>query len=105
METIVMINGFAWKVFFVEKTHQELIDEKGEQNAYGITTFRECEIYIDYELPDGLMKKTIVHELMHAIAFSYGVNLNSYSEEDFCDFIGAHFDELKTLRKAVLKVL
>lgn len=103
--TIAIINGFAWNVFFVDKTHPELIDENGEQDAYGITLFREGEIYIDSELPDGLMRKTIVHELMHAIAFSYGVDLECASEETICDFVGAHFDELKTLRKAVLKAL
>lgn len=105
MATIVTINGLEWTVYLVDKTHPQLTDENGKQDAYGITLFRECEIYIDCGLPKALLRQTITHELIHALRFSYGVELNMASEEAFCDFIGAHFDELKTRRKAILKSL
>lgn len=104
MKTI-KINRTEWKVFFVDKTHAQLADESGEQIAYGITLPRECEIYIDNGLPKGMMRKIVTHELVHAIAFSYGVNLEHATEEDICDFIGIYFDVLKPIRKAVLKTL
>ena len=105
MKTEITINGFNWNVYFVNSTYPDLVGENGEQNAYGITFFREGEIYIDKALPNGLMKKTVLHELTHALAFSYGESIDLENEERICDFIGAHFDELKTLRKAVLKAL
>lgn len=103
MVAIITINRMSWAVFFVDKSHSALTDDSGEQNAYGITIFREGEIYIDSALPNGLMRQTVTHELIHAIAFSYNVDLEYVSEEVFCKFIAAHFDELKSLRKAVLK--
>lgn len=97
----IKINGLEWKVYLVDQNHPKLADK----NAYGITYFRECEIYIDSELPAPLLKQIVIHELVHAIAFSYGVVLVGAAEEGFCDFVAAHFDEIKTLRKAILKAL
>lgn len=68
--TIIMINGIVWTVFFVDKTNENLVDENGEQNAYGITLLREGEIFIDDGLSLGLMRKIVTHELVHAIAFT-----------------------------------
>lgn len=106
MKTItITINHLTWDVYFVDKNHEKLVDEDGKQDAYGITLFRECEIYIDAELPSGMLRRTITHELVHAIAFTYGVHLDKVDEEEICEFIASIFDELKTLRKAVLKAL
>lgn len=101
----IAINGVAWHVFFVKKTHAELADDNGEQNAYGITLPRECEIYIDRDLPKDLIHQIVTHELLHAFAFSYRESIELETEEKICDFISAHFNELKKLRKAVLKAL
>lgn len=99
----IIINGIEWNVFFVDKTHRTLINDEGEQNAYGVTHFRTCEIYLDSGLNYNLFKQIVMHELVHALAFSYGESIEIESEEKICDFIAAHFDELKTLRKSVLK--
>lgn len=99
----ITINGLVWQVFFVEKGHSELADDNGGQPAYGIALFRKCNIFIDRGLPRQLLKQTLTHELVHAIAFSYGTNIDLENEEKICDFIAAHFDELKTLRKTILK--
>ncbi len=101
----VNINGLNWNVFFVDKHYEELVDEDGEQNAYGVALLREGEIYIDDSLPEGLMRKIVTHELVHAVAFTYSVDLENADEEKMCDFVATHFDEIKTLRKAILKAL
>lgn len=99
----IKINNVEWRVFFVDKTHTELVDDNGEQVSYGVACLRECEIYIDRELSKDYMRQIITHELMHAFAFSYRESIEQESEEKICDFIAAHFDELKRLRKAILK--
>lgn len=99
----ITINNVEWRVFFVDKTHTELVDDNGEQVSYGVACLRECEIYIDRELSKDYMRQIITHELMHAFAFSYRESIEQESEEKICDFIAAHFDELKRLRKAILK--
>lgn len=101
--TKIEINGIEWKVFIVDCKHELLVDENGEQSAYGITCFRNSEIYIDGGLAPEVFKQVLVHELVHAIAFSYCTDINMVGEEEVCDFISAHFNELKSFRKAVLK--
>ncbi len=105
METTVTItiNGMEWAVSFVDKNHPKLTNENGEQDAYGITFFRTCEIYIDGGLPKELLRQTLTHELVHAVRFSYGESLDLEDEDKICNFIGAHFDEIKAYRKAILK--
>ncbi len=101
----ININGFEWNVHFVPETHDELVDENGEPSLYGVTLLRECEIYIDGDLPAGLMEKIITHELVHAVAFSYDINLDNVNEEQMCDFIGTFFDIIKQNREIVLNAL
>lgn len=105
MAAAVMINGITWSVFFVDKTHEVLTNENGEQDAYGVARYRTNEIYIDNGLSKGIMRQTVTHELVHALRFSYGESLDLESEDKICDFIAAHFDEIKKLRKAILKAL
>lgn len=105
METKITINGVEWSVFFVDKGHTELVGDDGEQNAYGITCCRECEIYIDDGLPADHKRQVITHELVHALAFAYREDIELGAEEKVCDFIAAHFDELKRLRKKLLKAI
>ena len=99
----VTINGMEWAVHFVDNSHWALTDDNGVQDAYGVTRFRTCEIYIDCGMHKELIRQTIMHELVHALRFSYGECIDLENEEKICDFIAAHFDELKTLRKAILK--
>lgn len=97
----VKINGLRWKVFFVKNGSPKLTDEDGKRNILGITYFRECEIYIDKELHKRLRKQTVIHELVHALLFSYGINAEGATEEEICDLIGAHLDELVKLKEAI----
>lgn len=103
--SIVTINGIEWTVYFVDKMHSALTDNNGEQDAYGVARYRTCEIYIDGGLPKELMRQVVTHELVHALRFSYGESLDLENEEKICDFIAAHFDELKRLRKEILKAV
>ena len=95
----ININGLKWNIFFMSPTHPKLSDA----DAYGITHFRECEIYIDDGLPAGHKRQIITHELVHALAFSYCESIDMENEETICGFIAAHLDELKSLQKTVLK--
>ena len=99
--TDLKINGLEWKFFLVDGNDPKLADDNGGEPAYGITYFRDCEIYVDRTLQKPLVSKTITHEFVHAVAFSYGVDLDSLQEEEICDFVGAHFDELLKLRNTI----
>lgn len=98
----LIINGFEWKVRFVSEAHEELADENGQPSLDGVTLLRKCEIYIAGDLPKGLMEKIITHELVHAIAYSYDIDLENVGEEKMCDFIGTYFDVIKLNRDVLL---
>lgn len=88
------INGLPWKLFDVDRDNKKLkIDDKP---YFGITRFQDLEIYVDKTLVNELYRQTLIHELIHAFTFSYGVHLlaNEETEESICDFMGAHFDEI-----------
>ena len=97
----IKINGLKWKIFFVASESPKLTDEDNKKNILGITYFRECEIYIDKSLSKPLRKQTVIHELVHALLFSYGINAEGATEEEICDLIGAHLDELVKLKEAI----
>ena len=97
----IKINGLKWKIFFVASESPKLTDEDNKRNILGITYFRECEIYIDKSLSKPLRKQTVIHELVHALLFSYGINAEGATEEEICDLIGAHLDELVKLKEAI----
>lgn len=97
----VKINGMKWKVFFVKSGSPKLIDETDGTAALGFTYFRECEIYIDKNLCKPLRRQTVIHALVHALLFSYGIDIEGATEENVCDLIGAHLDELVILKEAI----
>ena len=103
MATTITINGMEWAVYFVDKSHSALTVDNDIEVALGRTFYRTCDIYIDDGLPKEVLRQTVTHELVHALRFSYGECIDLENEEKICDFIAAHFDELKTLRKAILK--
>ena len=48
-----------------------------------------------------LRRQTVIHELVHALLFSYGIDIEGATEENVCDLIGAHLDELVKLKEAI----
>lgn len=103
--TTLNINGFEWRVYFVPENHKELIDENGTPTADGIALLRKGEIYINSELPKGMMEKIVTHELVHAVAHSYDVDLESVDEEKMCDFVGTFFDVIRENREIVMNII
>lgn len=97
----VKINGLKWKVHFVKGSSPKLADENNNTSFLGVAYCKECEIYIDKSLSKPLRKQTVTHELVHALLFSYGIDIEGATEENVCDFIGAHLDELVKLKEAI----
>lgn len=60
------INGFEWKVEESEKVSRE-------GNVYGSTHYDTQTIYIDPSATEQKKKETLLHEIMHAVAWQYGL--------------------------------
>lgn len=96
----VTINGIKWTVQTVSKTHKKL------KKNLGICYLRECAIFIDEDLRGGIFKQTLLHELVHAFVFSFGVHFPENDvEESVCDFIAAHYRELSNIFRMVTAAL
>lgn len=87
-------NGLIWEVQSVQRDNEKLKVRNGE--CLGVTYYRDLQIYLDCGLPKELFRQTVVHELVHAFAFSFGIHLvaNEKTEEPVCDFLGSHLDEI-----------
>lgn len=89
------INGLKWKLSDVERGNDRLTLKNGN-TCFGVTSYQDLEIWIDGTQPKELYRQTLIHELIHAFTFSFGVHLfaNENTEESICDFMGAHLDEI-----------
>ena len=87
-------NGLTWEVKSV-KSDNEKLKFRGSE-CLGVTYYKDLQIFIDCGLSKELYRQTVIHELIHAFSFSFGVHLiaNEETEESVCDFIGAHLDEI-----------
>lgn len=87
-------NGLIWEVHTVQREDEKL-KLKGDE-CLGITYFRDLQIFIDCSLSKELFRQTVIHELIHAFSFSFGVHLvaNEKTEESVCDFMGSHLDKI-----------
>lgn len=91
------INGLTWKLINVPRGNNKL--QVNDRPCFGVTRFFDLEICMDQQLPRQLYRQTLIHEMIHAFTFSFGIHLfaNEDTEESVCDFMGAHMDEIMRL--------
>lgn len=96
------VNGLTWTVQSVQRDSEKL--QINDKECLGVTCFRDLQIYIDCSLPEILFRQTVIHELVHAFTFSFGVHLvaNEETEEPVCDFVGAHLDEIYSVTNKIM---
>lgn len=91
----IKINAFTWDVQAVSREHEKL-NTRGDYPCLGITYCGDLSIYIDKTLHKELFRSTVIHELLHAYTFSFGVHLfaDEHNEEPIADFVGSHLDQI-----------
>ena len=78
-----------WNVFFADPHAPELFVDNTAR--MGTTWPARCEIYISNEIKGNRLKRTLAHELVHAlIESSQIVKSESYTEEDLCEFMAIY---------------
>ncbi len=87
LNTSCEINGLSWMV--------EVQPLEGDN--IGLTDYRHQTITIEEDLSSGAFKRTLKHELTHAIIYSYGLDqIQEFSQEILCDFM-ANYSSLLTI--------
>lgn len=65
-----IINGYSWRVKFVNPRNPMLVDRTGEYKL-ATTDPHSFTIYVSNEIHDNLLNKVLTHELGHCVIFSY----------------------------------
>ena len=102
----IVINGLKWKVFNADPESPKLKNSR-DIECFGITSYPRLTIYLRNDQAPELYRQTLIHELVHAYAFSFGVHLyaDDDTEESICDFFGALGDKIITHANQIMAKL
>ena len=87
-------NRLTWSVQSVQRDSEKL--KMNNAACLGVTYYHDLQIFLDGSVSKEQFRQTVIHELIHAFTFSFGVHLmaNEKTEESVCDFMAAHLDEI-----------
>lgn len=71
------------------------------QLALGACDDKTKTIYINNTLSRSKVKKVLCHELVHAVMFSYNVDLDEQEEEIVADLIASYGEKIINLTNAI----
>lgn len=84
----VYINGYRWNVVYTH-SRPDLSRSDGTLTL-GVTDRNTMCIYIYDKLSEYMRRKVLIHELVHAWIFSYGIYLDLEQEEFVCSFVDTY---------------
>lgn len=98
----VLINNISWTFNLVKGTDSNLLYDNDFN--YGITCYNDACVYVSKDLPNDLRKRTLLHETVHAVLFSYMLRkYESFTEEELADFVAKYFDIIYTITDNVMR--
>lgn len=110
MEKIVNINGVELKVFFVKS--EQLSDKYDKKNTIELCGFfqtKSLNIYIDKDMHLYQIRKTLVHEMTHALVSIKNELIGYIAEIDFQEmfsvFISENIKELVLIDMQVSEIM
>lgn len=89
----ISINNINWNIVRVNPLNENLFNNDGTLTI-GMTDTYLKTIFINNKLKGQLLRKVLIHELVHAWIFSYGFILTRQQEEFMCDFIASNSDDI-----------
>lgn len=99
---MIKFNNIEWDLFFVNPTHYQL-DMGNGKFALGVCDDDLKTIYINKQLKPYYLKQALAHELTHAAAFSYNLNLTREEHEYLADFIMSHGENIVDITDNIMK--
>lgn len=93
---MITINGERWRVKIVSPSHPVLTYKTGIP-AFGCCDDITKIIYLNQTLTTSQMKQVLCHEIVHAVMYSYDVDLEDDIEEIVADIIMTYGDEILKL--------
>lgn len=92
---MIKINGERWRVRLVPPSHPVLIYKHGAP-AWGCCDDITKTIYLSQGLTKAELKEVLRHEIVHAFAYSYNLNMAYDVEETVAEFVATYGDDIIT---------
>ena len=96
---MIHINGKIWRVRLVPPYHPALY-RRGNP-ALGCCDDRTKTIYISNVMSNNEIRDILCHELVHAVMYSYDINISDNIEEIIADVVMTYGDEIIELTHMV----
>ena len=93
---MIVINGERWRVKIVSPSHPVLLYKTGIP-AFGCCDDVTKIIYLNQTLTPSQMKQVLCHEILHAVMYSYDVDLEDEVEEITANIMMEYGDEILQL--------
>lgn len=98
------IGQFDWSLYLVGSDESKLMVD--DQLCFGACNFAHLQICLsNQELAEQVRKATLVHELTHAFLYSFGMQNDTYNEEQFCDFMESHAKTIIEMSESLYKLV
>ena len=101
---MITINEIQWKIKFTDPFDLIFLYPDGSYTI-GVCDNNTKTIYLSQNLTNGLLKKVLCHEIVHAAMFSYNINMNIEQEEILADIIATYGEEIIDVTNKVFKKL
>ena len=102
---VAIFKNYEVTIRFVSENNKKLSD------AYGMTYFDECEIYIRNNLSEYLTFRTLIHELTHFALYAYDMSADDptaevgfKTEEQLCEFSELAIPEIYSQAWEILQI-
>lgn len=93
-----IINGFVWRVLFVDPNSYVLYDFRNNIMSVATTDLYTHTIYISWDVDDLFLIKILKHEIYHCYEFSkIAYDLPTVYEEIVADFIATYGEDIINL--------
>jgi Zn-dependent peptidase ImmA (M78 family) len=97
MNKDIIVNGVIYKIEYISDIDMTLL-EGCDNTTVGNIDYQKAVISIKNTLQENQKRKTLIHELVHAIRYEYGFPREK-NEEAICEFICSFYDEITRLLK------
>lgn len=80
------INNLKWKVVYTDNLKEDLFAQ---------TNYATLTIYVSTQVDKQNMERSLMHEIVHAYCYSYGIMFfESFDREQLCEFISHNISNL-----------
>ena len=91
----INVNGVMYLIEYITDNQMKSLDGCDEFTM-GNIDYHKAIISIKDDLQHSQKRKTLIHEIAHAIRFEYGLPREK-NEETICEFVAAFYDEITKL--------